>query len=78
VADTDRMQVTMQSQLQSGATPFPGIGSNAVGTEGSDETEGGYDMSILDAKGGVAVSILGNAGTGERTVALAKVIEAHR
>jgi hypothetical protein len=78
LADTSHMQVTMQSQLQSGATQLPGIGTSAVGTAGSDETEGGYNMSILDSKGGVAVSILGNAGTGKRTVALAKLIESHR
>jgi hypothetical protein len=78
LADTSHMQVTMQSQLQSGATQLPGIGTSAVGTAGNDETEGGYNMSILDSKGGVAVSILGNAGTGKRTVALAKLIESHR
>jgi hypothetical protein len=78
LADTSHMQVTMQSQLQSGATQLPGIGTSAVGTAGNDETEGGYNMSILDSKGGVAVSILGNAGTGKRTVALAKLIESQR
>ena len=78
LADAERMQVTMQSQLQSGATQFPGIGSSAVGTAGNAETEGGYNLSILDSKGGVAVSILGNEGTGEHIVALAKVVEAHR
>jgi hypothetical protein len=64
--------------LQSGATQLPDIGTSAVGTAGNDETEGGYNMNILDSKGGVAISILGNAGTGERTVALAKLIESHR
>jgi hypothetical protein len=78
LADTSHMQVTMQSQLQSGATQLPGIGTSAVGTAGNAETEGGYNMSILDPKGGVAVSILGNAGTGDRTMALAKLIELHR
>jgi hypothetical protein len=78
LAEASHMQVTMQSQLQSGATQLPGIGTSAVGTAGNDETEGGYNMSILDPKGGVAISILGNAGTGERTTALAKLIESHR
>jgi len=78
VADAAPMQITMQSQIESGAAQYPGIGASAVGTAGNAETEGGYNMSILDAKGGVAVSILGNAGTGERTVALAKAIEARR
>jgi len=72
------MQVTMQSQLESGATKFQGIGTAAVGTAGNNETEGGYDMSILDARGGVAISILGNSGTSARTVALAKLIERRR
>jgi hypothetical protein len=78
LSDAAHMQVTMQSQMQSGATQFQGIGTSAVGTAGNAETEGGYNLSILDAKGGVAVSILGNAGTAERTQALAKAIEARR
>lgn len=78
VADAPHMQMTVQSQIQSGATQFQGIGTSAVGTAGNAETEGGYNMSILDAKGGVAISILGNEGNGERAVALAKAIEARR
>jgi hypothetical protein len=78
VADAEHMQVTLQSQLQSGASQYPGIGTNAAGTAGNDETGGGYNMSILDRKGGVAVSILGKEGTGERTVALARAIETRR
>jgi hypothetical protein len=78
VADAAHMQVTLQSQLQSGASQYPGIGTSAAGTAGNEETGGGYNMSILDRKGGVAVSILGKAGTGERTVALARAIETRR
>ncbi|HEX3893840.1 MAG TPA: hypothetical protein VHW46_14785 [Terracidiphilus sp.] len=78
VADVPHMQTTMDSQVQSGATKIDGVGTNAVGTAGNAETEGGYNLSVMDAKGGVAVSILGNSGTGERTVALAKIIESHR
>jgi hypothetical protein len=78
VADAAHMRVTLESQLQSGATAYPGLGTRAAGTAGNEETGGGYNLSVLDRKGGVAVSILGNAGTGERTLALARSIETHR
>ena len=78
LADSAHMQVTLDSEIQSGATEYPGIGTRAAGTAGNEETEGGYNLSILDPKGGVAVSILGKAGTGERAVALAKSIETRR
>jgi hypothetical protein len=78
LSDAAPMQVTMQSQVQAGATQIPGIGTSAVGTAGNAETEGGYNMSVLDAQGGVAVSILGKDGTAERVKALAKAIEARR
>lgn len=78
VADAAHMQVTMQSQIQSGAAQISGIGTRAVGTAGNAETEGGYNLSILDAIGGVGVSILGKDGTAERAKALAKAIEARR
>jgi hypothetical protein len=78
IADASHMQVTMQSQVQAGAAKLPGLGLSAVATKGNAETEGGYNISVLDRKGGVAVSILGAAGTSDRTVALAKLIETHR
>ena len=78
VADAAHMEVTLASALQSGATELPGIGTRAAGTAGNDETGGGYNLSILDRRGGVAVSILGKAGTGERTLALARSIETRR
>ncbi len=78
LADASRMQVTMQSQEQAGADSISGVGLTALGTQGGDETEGGYNMSVLDAKGGVAVSILGAQGTQERAIALAKLIETER
>ena len=78
IADASHMQVTMQSQVQAGALEVPGLGANAVGDPGTDETGGGYNLSILDAKGGVAVSILGEDGTAQRAVHLAELIEAHR
>ena len=78
LADAPHMQVTMQSQEQAGADAIPGVGLTAVGTQGNNETEGGYNMSVLDSKGGVAVSILGAQGTQERTIALAKTIEEER
>jgi hypothetical protein len=78
LGDTQHMQVTMQSQLQAGASPLPGIGASAVETKGTDETEGGYNISFLDSKGGVGVSIRGGGGTSDRTIALAKLIATHR
>ncbi len=78
VADASHMQVTMQSQVQAGAEELKGIGTSAVATAGTGETEGGYNISVLDKKGGVAVSIQGSAGTSDKTAALAKVIETHR
>lgn len=77
-ADAAHMQVTMQSQLQTGADTFDGVGTSAVGTNGIQETGGGYNLSVLDNKGGVAVSIVGGAGTSDRAIALAKVIETER
>jgi hypothetical protein len=35
-------------------------------------------VSVVDAKGGFGVSILGKEGTRERTIALAKMIESRR
>jgi hypothetical protein len=35
-------------------------------------------VSVLDAKGGFGLSILGKDGTREQAIALAKVVESHR
>lgn len=78
VADTPHMEVTMQSQVQAGADELPELGTSAVGAPGTSETESGYNISVLDSHGGVAVSILGKNGTGDKTLALAKVVEQSR
>ena len=35
-------------------------------------------VSVLDAKGGFGISILGKEGTRERAIALAKIVEGRR
>ncbi len=77
LADAQHMQTTVAAQERTG-TDIPGIGSKAVGVRGASFTGGGYIISILDAKGGVGVSILGKDGTRDRAVALAKIVESHR
>ncbi len=72
------METTMSSMAQTGGTLYDGLGTIAVGTRGIPETGGGYNLSFLDAKGGVAVTIPGSAGTGDRTVALGKLIAKRR
>lgn len=78
LSDKQQMQTTMDSMAQTGGTDYDGLGTGAVGTKGIPETGGGYNLSFTDAKGGVAVSIPGNAGTSERTLALGKLIEERR
>lgn len=68
------METTMSSMAQTGGTLYRDLGTIAVGTKGIPETGGGYNLSFLDAKGGVAVTIPGSAGTSDRTVALGKLI----
>jgi hypothetical protein len=75
---SDRMRVTMDSMLQAGGEEWSGVGTSAVGTRGFDSTGFGYNLSLLDAKGGVAITIPGDAGTSGRTLALARVLEIHR
>ncbi len=78
LADLRHMQITIAAQEQTGGTSVPDVGSRAVGIEGAGFTGGGYIISVLDAKGGFGVSILGKEGTRDRAVALAKLVEAHR
>jgi hypothetical protein len=78
LSNKQQMQTTMDSMAQTGGTDYDGLGTSAVGTKGIPETGGGYNLSFTDAKGGVAVSIPGNAGTSERTLALGKLIEERR
>ena len=78
LADAQHAGVTVKSQQQTGGEDIKGLGSTAVGVKGAGFTGGGYIVSVLDAKGGFGVSILGKDGTRERTIALAKVVESHR
>ncbi len=78
LSNAEPMAMTMGSMLQTGGDIFDGLGDVAVGTRGIPETGGGYNLSFLDAKGGVAVTIPGSAGTSDRTIALGQLIEQHR
>jgi hypothetical protein len=78
LADAQHMGVTVKAQQQTGGEDIKGLGSTAVGIKGAAFNGGGYIVSVLDAKGGFGVSILGKDGTRERTIALAKVVESHR
>jgi hypothetical protein len=49
-----------------------------VGIKAAPFTGGGYIVSVLDAKGGFVVSMLGNEGSRDRAIALAKIVEARR
>lgn len=73
-----QMQTTMDSMAQTGGAEYDGLGTGAVGTQGIPETGGGYNLSFVDSKGGVAVTIPGGAGTSDRTLALGKLIEERR
>ncbi|HEY2434004.1 MAG TPA: hypothetical protein VGI12_15120 [Vicinamibacterales bacterium] len=77
LADAQHMGLTVKAQQKTGED-IKGLGSTAVGVKGAGFTGGGYIVSVLDAKGGFGVSILGKDGTRERTVALARVVESHR
>ncbi len=78
LADAQHMGVTVKVQQQTGGEDIKGLGSTAVGIKGAGFNGGGYIVSVLDAKGGFGVSILGKEGTRERAIALAKVVESHR
>jgi hypothetical protein len=72
------MQITIAAQQRDGGTSVSGLGSKAVAVKAAAFTGGGYIVSVLDAKGGFGVSLLGPAGTLDRVVALAKVVASHR
>ena len=78
LADAPHMQRTIAAEEQSGGTSVAGLGSKAVAIKGAAFTGGGYIVSVVDAKGGFGVSLLGPAGTLDRVVALARVVESHR
>lgn len=78
LSNKQQMETTMDSMSQTGGTDYSGLGASAVGTKGIAETGGGYNLSFVDSKGGVAVTIPGSAGTSDRTLALGKLIEERR
>jgi hypothetical protein len=78
LADARHMETTIAAQQQGGGTEVPGLGSKAVGTQGAAFSGGGYIVSVLDGKGGFGVSILGQGGTRDRAIALAKIVASRR
>ncbi len=78
LSDSHHMQTTIAAAEQTGGTDVPGLGSKAVGIKGAAFSGGGYIINVLDVKGGFGVSILGNEGTRDRAIALAKMVAGHR
>jgi hypothetical protein len=78
LADAKHMDITVRATEKSGGEDITGIGSKAVGTKGAGAFGGGYIVSVLDAKGGFGVSILGPGGTRDRAIDLAKLVESRR
>ena len=78
LADAKHMDITVHATEQSGGVDVSGIGTKAVGSKGAPAFGGGYIVSVLDAKGGFGVSILGPGGTRDRAVELAKLVESRR
>lgn len=78
LGDAQHMAMTVRAQESSGGQSVPGVGTKAVGIKGAAFTGGGYIVSVLDAKGGFGVSILGQQGTRAGATALAKMVESHR
>jgi len=78
LSDAQHMQITIAATEKSGGTDVPGLGSKAVGTKAAPFAGGGYIVSVLDTKGGFGVSTLGNEGSRDRAIALAKIVESRR
>lgn len=78
LGDAKHMALTVAATEQSGGSSVAGVGSKAVAMKGAAFTGGGYILTVLDAKGGFGVSVLGPAGTLDRVVALAKIVESRR
>jgi hypothetical protein len=78
LADAKHMDLTVRATEQSGGAAVTGIGTKAVGSKGAPAFGGGYIVSVLDAKGGFGVSILGPGGTRDGAIALAKLVESRR
>ncbi len=78
LADAKHMDITVRATEKSGGEDITGIGSKAVGTKAAGAFGGGYIVSVLDAKGGFGVSILGPGGARDRAIDLAKLVESRR
>jgi hypothetical protein len=78
LADAKHMEITVHAQERSGGSDVTGIGTKAVGIKGAPAFGGGYIVSVLDAKGGFGVSILGPGGTHDGAIELAKLVESRR
>ena len=78
LTDAQHIGLTVKAVQQNGGEDIKGLGATAIGNKGAGFTGGGYIVSVVDAKGGFGVSILGKDGTRERAIALAKVVESHR
>jgi hypothetical protein len=72
------MDLTVHATEKSGGDAVTGVGTKAVGTKAAPAFGGGYIVSVLDAKGGFGVSILGPSGTRDRAIELAKLVESRR
>jgi hypothetical protein len=78
LSDAQHMQITISATEKSGGTDVPGLCSKAVGSKAAPFTGGGYIVSVIDTKGGFGVSTLGNEGSRDRAIDLAKIVESRR
>jgi hypothetical protein len=78
LSDAQHMQITIAATEKSGGTDVPGLGSKAVGIKAAAFTGGGYIVSVIDTKGGFGVSTLGNEGSRDHAIALAKIVASRR
>ncbi|HEV2306069.1 MAG TPA: hypothetical protein VGR93_11160 [Candidatus Acidoferrales bacterium] len=78
LGDARHIEITVRAAEATGGQSVPGLGTKAVGMKGAAFTGGGYIVNVLDAKGGFGVSILGQKGTRDGAIALAKMVESHR
>lgn len=78
LADAQHIEIAIRAVENTGGQTVPGVGTKAVGIKGAPFTGGGYIVNVLDARGGLGVSILGQKGTRDAAIALAKMVESHR
>lgn len=78
LTDAQHMQISIAATEKNGGVDVPGLGSKAVGNKAASLSGGGYVVNVLDGKGGFGISILGNQGSRDRAIALAKIVESRR